>query len=128
MAHFIQLDTETDLGHGFISPDEPGGSEAEDSGPFASYMDQQTDWLQKDLSNVDREKTPWIIVGGHRPWYISAKNRSSTVCLECQDVFEPLFMEYSVDLVLSGHVHAYERNAPLYNYQVRLASSLTLSS
>lgn len=118
MTHFIQLDTETDLGHGFVSPDEPGGSEAEDSGPFAKFMNQQTTWLQKDLAAIDREKTPWVIVGGHRPWYISAKNKSSTVCWKCKDVFEPLFLKYSVDLVLSGHVHAYERNAPMYDGRV----------
>lgn len=118
MAHFIQLDTETDLGHGFIAPDEPNGSEGENSGPFASYMNQQSDWLRKDLESVDRTKTPWVIVAGHRPWYISASNDSGTICTECKDVFEPLFLQHSVDLVLSGHVHAYERIAPIYNYQV----------
>jgi 3',5'-cyclic AMP phosphodiesterase CpdA len=117
MTHFIQLDTETDLGHGIIGPDEVGGSEAEDSGPFATRMNQQTDWLAKDLASVDRSKTPWVVVAGHRPWYISAKNESSSVCLECQEVFEPLFLEHSVDLYLSGHIHAYERNAPLHKYQ-----------
>ena len=114
MAHFIQLDTETDLGHGFIAPDEPGGSEMEDSGPFGSYMNEQTKWLKKDLAAVDRAKTPWVIVAGHRPWYINAQNDSSDVCWECKDVFEPLLYDYSVDLVLSGHVHAYQRMAPVY--------------
>lgn len=118
MAHFIQLDTETDLGHGFISPDEPGGSENEDSGPFGSYLNAQTDWLAADLAAVDRSKTPWVIVAGHRPWYISYANKSSAICTECKDVFEPLFLDYSVDLVLSGHVHAYQRNAPMYDHQV----------
>ncbi len=117
MAHFIQLDTETDLGHGFISPDEPGGSEAENSGPFNPVMNAQTTWLANDLAAVDRSKTPWVIVAGHRPWYINYANKSSAVCTECKDVFEPLFLQYNVDLVLSGHVHAYQRNAPLYNYQ-----------
>ena len=115
MAHFVQFDTETDLGHGFIAPDEPGGPELEDAGPFASYMNQQTDWLRKDLAAVNRTKTPWIIAAGHRPWYINAQNDSSDVCWECKDVFEPLFLQYGVDLVLSGHVHAYQRNAPVYN-------------
>ena len=115
MSHFIQLDTETDLGHHLVAPDEPGGVEKEDSGPFASYMNQQIDWLRQDLAGVDRTKTPWVIVAGHRPWYISVTNDSSDVCWECKDVFEPLFLDYSVDLVLSGHVHAYQRNAPLYN-------------
>ncbi|TKA80846.1 hypothetical protein B0A55_02330 [Friedmanniomyces simplex] len=116
MAHFVQLDTETDLGHGFVAPDEPGGSEEEDSGPFG-LMNQQTNWLAADLAAVDRAKTPWIIVAGHRPWYISIGNDSSDVCWVCKDVFEPLFLNYSVDLVLSGHVHAYERNAPMFNNQ-----------
>lgn len=118
MAHFITLDTETDLGHGKIAPDEPGGSEDEDAGPFNYTMDAQTEWLAHDLAAVDRSKTPWIIVSGHRPWYISAQNDSSDVCLDCQSVFEPLFIKYNVDLVLSGHVHAYQRNAPLSLYDV----------
>jgi hypothetical protein len=59
---------------------------------------------------------PEPLIAGHRPWYISAKNRSSTICLDCQDVFEPLFVEYGVDLVLSGHVHFYERNSPIAFY------------
>ena len=115
MTHFVQLDTETDLGHGFISPDEPGGSEDMNSGPFAPYMNAQTDWLAKDLAAVNRSKTPWVVVSGHRPYYISYQNKSSAVCWECKDVFEPLFLEYNVDLVLSGHVHFYQRNDPLNN-------------
>lgn len=63
MAHYVQLDTETDLGHGFIAPDEPNGVEAEDAGPFSTLKDAQTKWLAKDLASVDRRKTPWIIVG-----------------------------------------------------------------
>ncbi|KAF8717619.1 hypothetical protein AX14_012095 [Amanita brunnescens Koide BX004] len=113
MVHYVQFDTETDLGHGEIAPDEPGGSEGEDSGPFGSYKDAQINWLQADLAAVDRKKTPWIVVAGHRPWYISVSNSSGDVCEECRASFEPIFLQYSVDLVLSGHVHAYERNAPV---------------
>ncbi|KAL2012586.1 hypothetical protein VTN00DRAFT_111 [Thermoascus crustaceus] len=113
MVHYVQIDTETDLGHGLTGPDEPGGSEGENSGPFSNIRDAQLNWLQQDLASVDRSKTPWVVVAGHRPWYISATNRSSTVCEDCRKVFEPIFLKYSVDLVLSGHVHAYERNAPI---------------
>ena len=63
MVHYIQFDTETDLGHGFIGPDEIGGSEGEESGPFSTLRDAQLNWLEKDLSSVDRNKTPWIIAG-----------------------------------------------------------------
>ncbi|RFU33810.1 hypothetical protein B7463_g2574, partial [Scytalidium lignicola] len=115
MVHYIQLDTETDLGHGFIAPDEKGGPEGFDSGPFNSIMNAQTDWLAADLAAVNRSKTPWVIVAGHRPWYLSHANASGTICWTCKDVFEPLLIHYKVDLVLSGHSHVYERNAPLAN-------------
>lgn len=62
MVHYVTLDTETDLGHGFIGPDEPGGPEGEDSGPFA-VRNAQLNWLKKDLASVDRQRTPWIVVG-----------------------------------------------------------------
>jgi hypothetical protein len=113
MAHYIQLDTETDLGHGFIGPDEPGGIAGEDSGPFNSIMNAQTTWLKKDLEAVNRNKTPWVIVAGHRPWYLSYANVSKTICWTCKDVFEPLLLEYGVDLVISGHAHFYQRSAPI---------------
>jgi hypothetical protein len=72
-------------------------------------------WLKKDLAAVDRKKTPWVIAMGHRPWYVSGTNVSSTVCLECQQAFEPIFVEYGVDLIMQGHVHAYQRNKPMAN-------------
>ncbi|KAH8904301.1 metallo-phosphoesterase [Coniochaeta sp. PMI_546] len=113
MVHFIQLDTETDLGHGFIGPDEVGGSESINVDPVNATMNAQTTWLEADLAAVDRAKTPWVIVAGHRPWYLSHANASGTICWTCKDVFEPLLIKYNVDLVLSGHAHVYERQAPL---------------
>ena len=101
-VHFIQFNTETDFPN---APDEPGGEGAEYAGPFAPPGTQLA-WLEKDLASVDRQKTPWIIVGGHRPWYVS-----TTECIECRDAFEPLFLKYGVDLVLHGHKHFYEREA-----------------
>ena len=67
MVHFVQIDTETDLGHGIIAPDEPDGPEGEDSGPFG-LVNQQINWLTKDLRTVDRKKTPWVIVGQFFPF------------------------------------------------------------
>lgn len=69
MVHYVQFDTETDLGHGILGPDQPGGSAGnpgEDSGPFG-LVDQQINWLKKDLANVDRNKTPWVIAGPFCP-------------------------------------------------------------
>ena len=29
-------------------------------------------WLENDLKKIDRKKTPWVIIGGHRAMYASA--------------------------------------------------------
>jgi 3',5'-cyclic AMP phosphodiesterase CpdA len=81
-------------------------------------MNAQVKWLAADLAKVDRSKTPWVVASMHRPYYVSAQNESSSVCLDCQKAFEPLLVSHNVDLVLHGHVHAYERNAPLNDYVV----------
>ena len=31
----------------------------------------QYKWLENDLKSVDRSKTPFVMVGGHRPMYCS---------------------------------------------------------
>jgi hypothetical protein len=104
MVHFISFNTETDYPN---AADEPGGEGLENAGPFAPNGTQLA-WLEKDLKSVDRTKTPWIIVSGHRPWYVS-----TTPCPECQSAFEPLLDKYGVDVVLHGHKHFYERQAPI---------------
>ncbi|OXV06553.1 hypothetical protein Egran_05677 [Elaphomyces granulatus] len=104
IVHFVQFSTETDFPN---APDEPGGKGAEDAGPFAPPGTQLA-WLKNDLASVDRNKTPWVIVGGHRPWYVSQSE-----CTECQAAFEPLLLQYGVDLVLNGHKHFYERESAI---------------
>lgn len=106
MVHFIQFNTETDF---LNAPDLPGGSAAENAGPFAP-TGTQIEWLQKDLASVNRAKTPWVIAAGHRPWYVSTSE-----CIDCQLAFEPLLLQYGVDLVLHGHKHFYERHAAVAN-------------
>jgi len=106
MVHFIQFNTETDF---LNAPDLPGGSGAENAGPFAP-TGAQIEWLKKDLASVNRAKTPWVIAAGHRPWYVSTSE-----CTDCQLAFEPLLLQYGVDLVLHGHKHFYERHAAVAN-------------
>jgi hypothetical protein len=36
----------------------------------------------------------------------------------CRASYEQLLLKYKVDLVFSGHTHAYERTKPVANYQV----------
>lgn len=95
MTHFVYIDTETDLGNGLVGPDE--GS-PEYAGPFGS-TNQQISWLTNDLASVNRTLTPWVVVFGHRGWYLSA---TGSVCANCQTAFESLFYEYDVDLYING--------------------------
>ena len=44
-------------------------------------------WLEKDLQNVDRVKTPWIILAGHRPMYTSELAIGSVILLKFNRAF-----------------------------------------
>ncbi|KAI1261191.1 Metallo-dependent phosphatase [Xylariaceae sp. FL1019] len=107
MLHFVMIDTETDFRS---APDGPGGSAGLDSGPFGG-ANQQLAFLEADLQSVDRSVTPWVVVGGHRPWYTTGDGG----CGPCQEAFEPLLYKYGVDLAIFGHVHNSQRFAPSVN-------------
>jgi hypothetical protein len=81
MAHFAVINTETDFDE---APAEGGRL---DSGPFG-LDGQQLAWLEKDLGDVDRSKTPWVIVAGHRPYYVSGVNGTLNSCIPCMAAFE----------------------------------------
>ena len=75
----------------------------------------QYKWLEKDLSSVDRRKTPWLIVVGHRPMYNSEKYfMDHQVAIHMQKFFEPLLQKYKVDIAFWGHFHSYERTCKVY--------------
>jgi acid phosphatase type 7 len=72
-------------------------------------------WLERDLASVDRNISPWLIVVMHCPWYSSNKNHyQDTQTILMRDSMEWLFYKYSVNIVFSGHVHAYERTFPVF--------------
>lgn len=109
MVHVVMFDTETDFAN---APDAPGGSAGLNSGPFGA-KNQQLEFLEADLASVDRTVTPWVVVGGHRPWY--STGGSSNICRPCQAAFEPLLYKYGVDLAIFGHVHNSQRFSPVNN-------------
>ncbi|BFG29536.1 hypothetical protein CerSpe_158100 [Prunus speciosa] len=74
---------------------------------YDEYSDQYR-WLKADLSKVDRQKTPWLVVLFHVPWYNSNKAHQGEGD-SMMAAMEPLLYAASVDIVLAGHVHAYER-------------------
>ncbi|OQR88703.1 hypothetical protein THRCLA_10152 [Thraustotheca clavata] len=108
----------------------------------------QLQWLQTDLSTVDRTKTPWVLVLKHNPYYNSWNihqcqcdatrfeisnpencwkgiyGNSSDAAVSSQPhcanqaKFEDVYLKYGVNLVIAGHVHAYERTAPIVKNKV----------
>ena len=71
----------------------------------------QYSWIEQDLSSVNREVTPFVIVYGHRPMYSSNSYHGSEV--ELRDALEELYVTQGVDLVIAGHDHFYERTWPV---------------
>lgn len=130
IAHFVSINTETDFAY---SPEWPfvrniKGNEilptesqtfVTDSGPFGfiegnNWKDntayEQYQWLAKDLASVNRKKTPWVIVMGHRPMYSS---QVSSYQADIREAFLDLFLQNEVDAYFAGHIHWYERLWPL---------------
>jgi len=71
----------------------------------SNYMDpEQLQWLEKELKASGSD---WKIAFFHHPLYSSGERHGSDTALK--DQLEPLFQKYSVDLVLTGHDHVYER-------------------
>jgi acid phosphatase type 7 len=64
--------------------------------------------FQADLAKVDRKRTPWLIVLLHVPWYNSnwAHQGEGDSMMSSM---EPLLYAAHVDMIIAGHVHAYER-------------------
>jgi predicted phosphohydrolase len=96
--HFVSCNSETAVDTGRISPD-------------------QQAWIDQDMATVDRQVTPWLMVYFHRPMYCSNLDddncRNMAVWLR-YDV-EDLLNKYKTDLVITGHVHNYERTYSVYD-------------
>jgi hypothetical protein len=71
----------------------------------------QADWMRQDLMAVDRDVTPWIFAVHHRPFYTCRSTHSPDTALRA--AWQPIFDEFSVDMVLTGHNHVYERSQPI---------------
>lgn len=76
--------------------------------------EQQTFWLKAQLAQARANSYQWLIVMFHHPVYTMHQRRTYT---DLQEQWAPLFDEYGVDLVLTGHDHAYMRTAALKNHK-----------
>jgi len=110
-VHFVAVNSETDF---------PGAAEEHygDSGrviglkaggfaPDGAYLR----WLEADLAkaNANRDKVPWIVAYGHRPWFHKDVQEFSP---EIAKTHKPLFEKYGVDLYMTGHIHSYASYVP----------------
>lgn len=73
--------------------------------------------IEQDLKSVNRTKTPFVVVQGHRPMYTTShESRDAPLRMKMLEHLEPLFVENKVTLAFWGHVHRYERFCPLKNF------------
>lgn len=97
-VHFAAMNSETAI-------DEP------------DFHKDQLKWFSSDLSAVDRQQTPFVIAHFHRPLYCSNDKqctRTADAPNRLTKQAEELFYSSKVNLVLTGHVHDYERSAPVH--------------
>jgi 3',5'-cyclic AMP phosphodiesterase CpdA len=74
----------------------------------SNYMDkEQLEWLRDELSKSEER---WKICFFHHPIYSSGGRHGPDLAL--REYVEPLFLEYGVDVVFTGHEHFYERIKP----------------
>lgn len=99
-AHFLSCDSETAI-------------------DTANFSPTQIEWMAKDLRRVNRKQHPWVVANFHRPMYCATDNDST--CGRQASLLkkeaERIFYENEVDVVISGHVHSYERTFPVYKEQ-----------
>lgn len=70
-------------------------------------------WLERDLLEFSRFRTPWLVVMMHVPFYNSNNAHAGEGQL-MQNRLEDLLYGYGVNIILAGHVHSYERTWPVY--------------
>lgn len=70
----------------------------------------QYKWIAEELSSVDRSTTPWLIAVLHTPLYNTfGLHHHDPQIFAAKEHLEPLFVEHAVNLVFTGHIHAYLR-------------------
>jgi UDP-2,3-diacylglucosamine pyrophosphatase LpxH len=83
-----------------------------------SNTSMQYQWLQNYLATkIDRVRTPWLIALTHVPLYASNSGHYKEGETMRRSM-EPLLVAAGVDLVITGHIHAYERISPVIDYNL----------
>jgi acid phosphatase type 7 len=72
-------------------------------------LEEQAEWLDQLLSENENN---WTIVSFHHPVYSAGRDRDDD---NTRNAFLQIFDKYKVDLVITGHDHAYARSYKLRN-------------
>ena len=95
-AHFIMLDSQEGEQRAFV-PD---------------MLESQKAWLENDLQSTRKK---WKLAFLHRPLY---NNKAGDGEANIRKAFGSIFDKYHVDVVFTGHDHAYARTYPIYGSMV----------
>jgi len=83
-----------------------------DSEVTTSTSIDQYNWLQTELNRPETQRAAFRIVCFHKPPYVNVWNGGGyTGEAFVRNDWVPLFTQKHVDLVVSGHMHAYQRGA-----------------
>ncbi len=104
-----------------ISIDSAADSELKNENGY--MMTAQKSWLDSVLQTNTKK---WVIITTHLPFYSSKENRDNKFL---RKHFQPILEKHKVDLVLSGHDHAYARGRatdnPSNNHKVMYVVSVS---
>lgn len=80
--------------------------------PQSDAPNAMLQWLENDLSN---NKSTWTIVAFHHPPFFRGGDHPNLALWEAwiQANIAPILDKHKVDLVLTGHIHNYQRSYPL---------------
>ena len=78
---------------------------------------RQYRFIKSDLEKTSNDPNiDWVIVHQHKPLFSTKQDK--IIAEELRDIYQLLFQQYGVDLVISSHNQDYERTYPLlYNYE-----------
>lgn len=76
---------------------------------FDNYREKQARWLSKVMESEAYREAVYKVIFMHIPPFYSGDKHGT---MHCRELFNPLFNQYKVDLVVSGHTHRYGVHPP----------------
>ena len=97
------------------------GEDKEDSDPgysglgaFEQYREEQALWLEEQFESDACKTALYKVVFMHIPTYTNTSKEEFGM-IHCRELFEPLFNQYEIDVLISGHTHKTEIMQPQGN-------------